>query len=326
VGRSLDCLAARGETQVAAVITEGNTPSERLFAGLGFVRRDTACIAAVTATVCALLGVAPPALARHGPLQAVLEEARARGVEPVERCLIYAPDALGDWLYRRHMEAFAPVEQRAPLALLLRSVYPPKTPVCFASMFTGALPEDHGIRQYERPVLRVDTLFDALLRAGKRVAIVAVQGSSMDMIFRERALDYFPEPYDREVEARALELLERDQHDLIVVYQQAYDDALHRTTPESGEALQALRGHVATFGRLAEAFDRHWAGYDRALFFTPDHGGHVDPATGRGTHGEASREDMWVRHFVGVRRRDGERRDKERGREGENGRFSAAGI
>ena len=38
---SLRSLAADGVAEVGAVITDGNTPSERLFAGLGFVRVGT---------------------------------------------------------------------------------------------------------------------------------------------------------------------------------------------------------------------------------------------------------------------------------------------
>ena len=38
---SLQSLAADGVAEVGAVITDGNTPSERLFAGLGFVRVGT---------------------------------------------------------------------------------------------------------------------------------------------------------------------------------------------------------------------------------------------------------------------------------------------
>ena len=111
----------------------------------------------------------------------------------------------------------------------LRSMTPPKTPVCFASMFTGAPPEVHGIRKYERPVLTCDTLFDALARAGKRAAIVAVRDCSMDIIFRSRPIDYFTEDYDPQVTERALELVRDGNHDFIVAYNQEYDDTLHRT-------------------------------------------------------------------------------------------------
>jgi hypothetical protein len=35
-----------------------------------------------------------------------------------------------------------------------------------------------------------------MIRAGRRVAIIAVKNSSIDLIFRERSLDYFFELYD----------------------------------------------------------------------------------------------------------------------------------
>jgi hypothetical protein len=37
-------------------------------------------------------------------------------------------------------------------------------------------------------VLACDTVFDALVRAGKKVAIVAVRDSSIDLIFRDLKL------------------------------------------------------------------------------------------------------------------------------------------
>ena len=46
-------------------------------------------------------------------------------------------------------------------------------------MYTGAQPEVHGIRKYEKPVIRIDTLWDALVRAGKKAAIVADNKCSM---------------------------------------------------------------------------------------------------------------------------------------------------
>jgi hypothetical protein len=62
--------------------------------------------------------------------------------------------------------------------------------------FQGRRPDEHGVKKYERPVLRCETLFDALIAAGKRVAIVAVRGSSIDLLFRERPIDHHSCDYD----------------------------------------------------------------------------------------------------------------------------------
>lgn len=265
-------------------------------------------IRSVTPTVCSLLGVEPPQICDAPPLAAVISSAREiAGTAPVERVLIYAPDALGEHLLRVDPSFFEPVVRNAPIRVRLKSVLPPKTPVCFASMFTGADPAVHGIRQYERPVLRVDTLFDALLRAGKRIAIVAVADSSIDLIFRERDIDYFSEKYDPEVTARTAALIDEDRHDLILAYHQEYDDRLHETGPFAPRAFLAARGHVDSFVQLSAMIDRGWSGHSRAIVMAPDHGAHVDPATGRGDHGDDSAEDMLLGHYYGIRAPAGSR-------------------
>ena len=81
-------------------------------------------IGAVTSTLCSLLGIAPPSLCAEPPLQRVLaalapipHAAReALGDAHLEKCLIYAPDALGNHLYSRYGPLFAPVLGGAPLA------------------------------------------------------------------------------------------------------------------------------------------------------------------------------------------------------------------
>jgi hypothetical protein len=151
-------------------------------------------------------------------------------------------------------------------------------------------------------VLECDTLFDALARAGKRVAIVAVKDSSIDLIFRGRPIDYYTEEYDPEVEERVLRLLNEDAHDLILAYHQGYDDAMHGSTPTSPDAIKAFRGHLRTFERFAEAFTERYGDRNRLIAFLPDHGTHVDPESGKGSHGTDSPEDMEVRHFWGVYR------------------------
>jgi len=258
-------------------------------------------IESVTPTVCSLFKAPPPAGVSSRPVAEVLRAAeRQLKGKPLEKLLVYAPDAVGEWLYQAHRDEFRYVLDAAPVQVEMRAVSPSYTPVCYGSMFTGLTPEGHGIRKYEKPVLRCPTLFDALAGAGKRVAIVAVRGCSVDLIFRERPIEYYTEEYDPDVELRTLRLMRDGGADMILSYNQEYDDVMHRTTPTSPEALEAFRRHLASFGRLADAFNEEWAGYRRAIAFLPDHGTHVDPATGRGGHGTDAPEDMEVRHFWGV--------------------------
>jgi hypothetical protein len=255
-------------------------------------------IAYVTPTVCALLGIDAPALAVEPACAGLLDAARnAHGAGPLTRLLLYAPDAIGMHLVGKYAPEAAKLRAAGPEEVRTRAVLPSVTPVCFATMFTGAPPNAHGIEAYEKPVLKCDTLFDALLRAGKRVAIVAVAKCSIDIIFRGRELDYYSEDYDREVTARTLALLTMGQHDVILAYHQEYDDQLHRTVPESPECLAAFRRHAESFRLLTEAAARCWEGQAWGAACTPDHGAHINPETGKGTHGSDCEDDLALAHF-----------------------------
>jgi len=252
------------------------------------------------ATVSALLQIEPPALANPAGAAEVIAQARsAFGPAPVRRLLVFAPDAIGMHLADRCAQDFALLRQHAPVEVELRSVTPSITPVCFASLFTGAAPEVHGYQVYDKPVVTCDTIFDALRRAGLRVAIVAVQHSSIDLMYRERKIDYFIEQYDPQVTKRVLKLLQADEHDFILAYHQQYDDLLHQTEPFSAECLAACRSHAASFARLAQAAAQHWRGHRYALAVTPDHGAHFDESLGIGMHGTELPADLELRHFWG---------------------------
>jgi len=113
------------------------------------------CITSITPTLCKLIGISPPALAGGSVLNRVIQAAQSKfGTPYIDKCLVYCPDAIGTILYRKYGDYFGPVLKQTTLAVPLQSVMPPKTPVCFASMFTGALPEIHGIKMYEKPVLK----------------------------------------------------------------------------------------------------------------------------------------------------------------------------
>jgi hypothetical protein len=255
---------------------------------------------AFAATLARLTGVPPPdAAARDVIPEVTAAAATAFRNGFARRALIYAPDALGAAFFARHPDLNAAVTAVAPLAVPMRAAYPPKTPVCFATMFTGAAPAFHGITVYERPVVRVDSLFDAWARAGKRVALVAVRGSSLDLIFRGRPITYISGEYDADVTREVTAILAADDADVVVAYHQEYDDRLHADGWESEAMLGAAANHVASFRELAAAADRHWAGYGRLVCFAPDHGAHADAATGRGNHGDDIPEDMDVTHFYG---------------------------
>ena len=205
------------------------------------VTYNTICLTQTAATVAALMDFPAPAAAAE-PIRVVLDAARERfGGAPVERMLLYNPDAIAMWLFQKYTHLFAGAMLHSSLTLPMLSVMPSVTPVCFASMYTGVMPEVHGIRAYEKPVLKCETLFDAALAAGRRVAIVSTEGDSISKIFLERDLAYFILPTPEECNAKAAELMERDACDLLVLYNRNYDSTMHRHGPESEQALRSWR-------------------------------------------------------------------------------------
>ena len=261
---------------------------------------NTLSMTQFAASIAAAMGAEAPRQAdKPIPMVADLVERELAG-RKADRLLIYNPDCMGMWMYQKFTEELAPVLKATQLALPLKTVSPSWTPVCFGSMYTGVLPEVHGIRGYMKPVITVDSLFDSLPRSGKKVALVAVDHSSMAMIYQNRDIDYYIEPYDGEVTARALELIAQDKYDAIIVYNQEYDDMMHRTVPESEQAMAAFHHHIEAFRQLTDAVREHWSGHDSMVVWATDHGCHVDEVIGHGNHGTEEERDMNIMHYFGV--------------------------
>lgn len=213
-----------------------------------------------------------------------------------DRIFMYNPDAIASWIYRKYPQLFTSVKERTELELPLRTVMPSVTPVCFGTMYTGAQPEVHGIRSYTKPVIKIDTLFDSLVRAGKKAAIVVTEGDSMAKIYLERNIDYFIYPTIEEVNAKAAELIINDEHDFIAVYNGNYDTLMHKFGPESIEALSELRANVRTYGIFDAMIRRHWQQHRTLIGFAMDHGCHEIDG-GCGSHGLDMDEDINITHF-----------------------------
>jgi len=257
------------------------------------------CITSVARTAAELLGVEAPA--QSAPAIGAVKRAAEKkfGAAGVDRVLLYNPDAIALWLYQKYTGLFEPAICAADMQLPMLSVMPSVTPVCFASMYTGVMPEIHGIRKYEKPVLKQETLFDALIRAGKKPAIVSTAGDSISTIFLERNMDYFIYDTPEECNQKAMELIEKDEYDLIAFYNGNYDATMHRFAPESKEALDKLAENARVFAALEEAVKKHWAGHRTLLGYCPDHGCHEIDG-GLGSHGLDMPEDMNVVHMFAL--------------------------
>lgn len=256
---------------------------------------NSCSLTTVAAAITGALGAEKPAQAdkANPAIEALIGETK------IDRVLMYNPDAIALWLYQKYTEYYLPVQKHTSLALPLRAVMPSVTPVCFGTMYTGALPEVHGIKSYTKPVIRIDTVFDSLLRAGKKPAIVSTAGDSLSMIFLEREMDYYIYPTVEEVHAKAMELVAEDKYDFILVYNASYDSTMHRNAPEGEASLAALKDNMKKFDELAEAVKSHWTSHNTLIGFAPDHGCHEIDG-GLGSHGLDMPEDLNILHFYGV--------------------------
>jgi hypothetical protein len=116
-------------------------------------------------------------------------------------------------------------------------------------------------------------------------------------------MEYFIYDTPEEVNAKALELIDEDKFDLIVIYNGNYDGTMHKCGTESEQALTALRQNVAFYAELVEKIRTSWKGHNVFYGFCPDHGCHEIDAE-CGSHGLDMPEDMNVIHFYGIHTAD----------------------
>ena len=252
---------------------------------------DTLC-AALTAA----MGVEAPKEAA-APVSALVDYvAETFQNEKADRIFMYNPDAIAQWVYEKYPQLFTEAKSRLGLELPFCTVMPSVTPVCFGTMYTGAQPAVHGIQGYVKPVITIDTFFDAMIRAGKKVALVAHTGSSMAKIFLEREMDYYTYDSIDQLSAKAAELILLDEHDVICVYHDTYDTIMHKYGPESVEALAELRANVEFYGMFCSMIEEKWKKHNTLVGFAMDHGCHEIDG-GCGSHGLDMPEDLNIVHL-----------------------------
>ncbi len=259
------------------------------------------CISSVAASALAVSGIEiSEGIEKPNSLITALAEKKL-GEKSVDRVVLYNPDAVALWVYQKYTENFAKAALCSDLALPMLSVMPSVTPVCFASMYSGVMPDVHGIKKYEKPVLTVPTLFDEFIKNGKKAAIVSTARDSISMIFLERKMEYFIYDTPEGVNKKALELIDEDAFDLIVIYNGNYDGTMHKHGPEAEESLRALDMNIDFYAELVEKINRQWKNHSVLYGFCPDHGCHEIDG-GCGSHGLDMEDDMNVIHFYGIKK------------------------
>lgn len=252
-------------------------------------------------TVCGALayamGIEPPkhAAPKNADLAAYID--KIFDGDKADRVVMFNLDAIGQWVFEKYRNLQGSFKCYYDIEVPLSSVMPSVTPVCFGTMYTGAQPEVHGIQSYTKPVITIDTLFDALIRAGKKPAVLTYYTCSVGQIFKERDMDYFNYTC-RDVDminAKAAELILKDEHDFILVYNGNYDDRMHKFGPEGIESIGELCKNFHAFSWLSRMIEEHWKHHNTLVGFAMDHGCHEIDG-GCGSHGLYMEEDINITH------------------------------
>ena len=252
---------------------------------------DTLC-----AALCNIAGVEAPTASADANADLLAYANSVFGNKKADRIFMYNPDAIAQWIYEKYPQFVRQATDRTELRIPFKTVMPSVTPVCFGTMYTGVQPEVHGIRKYEKPVIKIETIFDMFIKAGKKPVIVADKNCSIANIFLEREMDYFKYDNYEQVNAKAAELILEDKYDLYVVYNGNYDSTMHKHGPESTEALSELCANSRTFGIFDELIKNNWKQHNSLIGFAMDHGCHEIDG-GCGSHGLDMEEDLNIVHF-----------------------------
>lgn len=255
---------------------------------------DTLC-----AALCYAMGIEVPEKAQpaHSGLCEYID--KALDGKKADRVFMYNPDAIAEWVYKKYSQLLKFAVSNKEIEIPFETVMPSVTPVCFGTMYTGAQPQVHGIQKYEKPVLSIETVFDALIKAGKKPVIIAETNCSIAKIFLERDMDYFIYDTIAQVNAKAAQVIMNDEYDFVVVYNGNYDSVMHKFGPESVEALSELRANDHAYAMFDSLIKEYWANHDTFMAFAMDHGCHeIDGNCG--SHGLDMDEDLHITHFYSV--------------------------
>jgi hypothetical protein len=177
----------------------------------------------------------------------------------------------------------------------VETTYPARTVVCFSSMFTGAVPESHGITSnlVLKLGLKVESIFDVLRRHGKKGRLVGIAhliDSFGDDVASVTSVAHNDKIDQNLIAAARRELKEHDP-ELLILQLLAVDQNGHvRGTyyPEYVERIEIT-------DRLIEDF-MHWCeenGYldeETTVILMADHG----QGRGIGAHGHLSEGERYV--------------------------------
>lgn len=247
------------------------------------------------------------------PVEPLVEDVRERAGGVIEKALIYHVDAVPAYIVDGYETLFAPVRRQTQICAEFNAVMPSITPVCFGAMYSGAYPDENGVPCYLPPTLTPEliqprisctTVIEALVAAGKKVAVFTCSNGCIASMLYGRGADMFIIDGDDDAAMyRAADAaLDLDKYDVIFLYQLSFDYTMHAHGTRSEEALKVLDTLTARFENIAEHAQRVWKDHKRLLVFNSDHGSHdvQDDPTHKGMHGDDIPEDMQMKWFFGA--------------------------
>lgn len=241
-------------------------------------------------SLCSILGQRAP-----GGCEVAANEKLVRSMANSKSLLVVVFDGFGKAALDRHVGECPNLELLMGIHReTVRAVPPPKTPVNFATMATGASQELHGIQVKTDP-LEIETVFHVLEEAGLSTCVAGRQSGSPANLFSSMVT--YPEIAQTNRDAEVLQLLldrlSRSEPGLTLVQFLDIDSAGHRAGPFGEEASRAISN---TDSRLGEII-REVRGRDGSIIVLADHGQHevtVDDGGVRGKHDGSSEEDFLV--------------------------------
>jgi len=200
-------------------------------------------------TICSILGLRPPRMSQVPPLGEVRQD-----LSGCESLLVVVFDGFGMAAWRKLKGAAPQLGKLAERRLAeIHAVPPPKTPVNFASMATGASIKVHRVAEKTDPV-RAETVFEVLSDSGLSTCVAARASGSPAHLFSHLA-DY-PAVALSNTDQEVYELAERTLYshrpNLTLVQFLDIDGASHKFGPFSQAALEAVSRTDFRLGKLLD--------------------------------------------------------------------------
>jgi predicted AlkP superfamily pyrophosphatase or phosphodiesterase len=239
----------------------------------------------IAPTVSRLLKVRPPAQSAGVVVDEIISDMGHH-----DRLAVVVLDAFGVATWKRYEELTPNFNLIASQHLLhVRSVLPPKTPVNFATMVTGAPSDVHRIRDRTEP-LTVETLFHVLSEASMKSAAVGRANSTMGILL-SRFADYrciADSNTDEELVQLGAKVIQEKSPEYVIFQILDVDDTGHKAGLEGNEIREA----VSAVDRHLGALLPHLAERGYGLIVLADHGAHQ--VGEKATHDGSSEDDLVV--------------------------------